>query len=134
MKRIIELKHVGPREHVQHLLEELSDRLGHKLKHFPEEAVSLHILFEENGARKLYRTSLTCHVPGHTVAAHEERREAGSSIHEAFVELERQLEKQKALLRHEYRRRHERARATAVRVMEAQGVSDRETTSAAGPA
>lgn len=134
MKRMIELKHVGPREHVQHLLEELTDRLGNKLKHFPEEAVSLHVLFEENGARKLYRTSLTCHVPGHTVAAHEERREAGSSIREAFAELERQLEKQKALLRHEYRRRHERTRATAARAVEAQEVSDREMTSAAGPA
>ncbi|MBI3011564.1 MAG: HEAT repeat domain-containing protein [Candidatus Omnitrophica bacterium] len=114
MKRMIELKHVGPRGHVQRLLEELIDRLGNKLKHFPDEAVSLHVLFEENGAHKLYRTSLTCHVPGHTVAAHEERREAGSSIREAFAELERQLEKQKAILRHEYRRRHERTRAIMV--------------------
>ncbi|MBI3021958.1 MAG: HEAT repeat domain-containing protein [Candidatus Omnitrophica bacterium] len=114
MKRTIDLKHVGPRAHVQRLLEELIDRVGRKLKHFPEEAVSMHVLFEENGARKLYRTSLTCHVPGHTVAAHEERREAGSSIREAFAELERQLEKQKALLHHEHRRRHESARAIMV--------------------
>ena len=100
MKRSIELKHVGPREHVQRLFEELIDRLGTKLKHFPDDAVSVHAVFEENGTHKLYRTSLTCHVPGHTVAAHEERREAGASIRDAFAELERQLEKQKAHLRH----------------------------------
>ena len=105
MKQTIELKHVGPKGHVRQLLEELSHRLEEKLSHFPSDAVSLHIVFEENGTHKLYRTSLTCHVPGHTVAAHEERREAGLAIREAFAELERQLEKQKALLRHEYLRR-----------------------------
>ena len=102
MKRIIELKHVGPRRHVQSLLEELIDRLEEKLGHFSPDAVSLHAVFEENGSHKLYRASLTCHVPGHVVAAHEEQREAGTAIREAFAELERQLEKQKAILRHEH--------------------------------
>jgi ribosomal subunit interface protein len=110
MKRMIELKHVGPKEHVKGLLEELSDRLEEKLAHFQRDAVSLHIVFEENGAHKLYRVSLACHVPGHTVAAHEERRDAGLAIREAFAELERQLEKQKASLRHEYLRRHQAQR------------------------
>ena len=108
MKRTVELKHVGPKAHVRNLLEELIDRLEDKLEHFPEDAVSLHVLFEENGSHKLYRTSLTCHVPGHTVAAHEERRDAGLSIREAFAEVERQLEKQKALLRREHLRRRPR--------------------------
>lgn len=111
MKRTVEVKHVGPREHVQRLLEELIDRLEEKLAHFPSESVSLHAMFEENGSHKLFRTSLTCHVPGHTVAAHEERREAGASIREAFAELERQLEKQKARLRREYARRNLRRSA-----------------------
>lgn len=108
MKRIIELKHVGPREHVHHLIEELIDRLEGKLTHFPQDAVSLHAVFDENGTHKLYRTALTCHVPGHIVAAHEERREAGASIRETFAELERRLEKQKALLRHEPLRKRRR--------------------------
>jgi len=105
MKRTLELKHVGPRHHVHQLLEELIDRLEGKLTHFPSDAVSLHAVFEENGAHKLYRTSLTCHVPGHTVAAHEEDHDPGSSIRQAFAEIERQLEKRKALLRHEPLRR-----------------------------
>ena len=98
MKRTIELKHVEPRAHVQRLLEELLDRLEEKFDPRHHDSVSAHIVFEENAARRLYRTSLTCHVPGHTLAAHEERREPGTSIRETFKELERQLEKHKTLL------------------------------------
>jgi len=98
MKRTIELKHVGPRHHVHQWLEELIDRLEAKLRYFPSDAVSLHAVFEEHGTRKLYRTSLTCHVPGHTVVAHEEDHAAGSSIRRTFAEVERQLDKRKALL------------------------------------
>ena len=102
MKRTIELKHVGPRQHVQRLLEELIDRLEDKLRRVSPEATSVHAVFEENGTHKLYRISLTCHLPpGHVVAAHDEGRDAGQAIRSAFAELERQLEKQKALLRHE---------------------------------
>ena len=105
MKQTIELKHVGPRHHVRGLLEELIARLAEKLQHLPPDTVSLHVMFEENGSHKLYRTSLSCHVPGHLVAAHEERRDPGQSIRFAFAELERQLDKQKAILRHERLRR-----------------------------
>ena len=102
MKRIIELKHVRAREHVRSLLEDLVDRLEGKLAHFPADAVSVHVVFEENGSRSLCRTSLSCHLPGHTVAAHEEHREPGASIRAAFHEVTRQLEKQKANVRHEH--------------------------------
>lgn len=105
MKRTFELKHVGPKQHVQALLEDLSDRLEEKLSHFPSQTISLHVVFEENGTHKIFRTALNCHVPGHTVAAHEEGRNAGTSIRAAFAELERQLEKQKTIVRGERLRR-----------------------------
>ncbi len=105
MKRTIELKHVGPRDHVRHLLEELIARLEEKLSHFPQDTVSLHVLFEENGSHKLFRTSLTCRIMGHTVAAHEENRVPGTAIRNAFAEVNRQVEKQKALLRREHLRK-----------------------------
>ena len=120
MKRTIELKHVAPKEHVRHLLEELLDRLEEKLSHFPSDAVSIHAVFEENGSHTLYRTSLTCHVPGHMIAAHDEHRDAGATIREAFAELERQLEKRKAFLRHEHLRRHQR---TPLAILAALGIS-----------
>jgi len=120
MKCIIELKHVGPRSHVQLLLEELTARLEEKLSHFSQDAVSLHVAFEENGSHKVYRMSMNLHVPGHTVAAHQEGREAGVCIRKAFVEVERQLEKQKAIIRHEQQvRRSRRAgRGALARAME----------------
>ena len=108
MKRLIELKHVGPREHVQHLLDDLIGRLDDRLSHYAADAVSLHVLFDENGTHKLYRIALTCHVPGHTVAAHEESRDAGTMIRRAFAELERQLERLKATVRHEHQVRRSR--------------------------
>lgn len=98
MKRAIELKHVGPKDHVRRLLEELIDRLEAKLDHGADDTASVHVVFEEERAHRLFRASLTCHVPGHTLAAHEEHRDAGTAIREAFAEVERQLEKQKALL------------------------------------
>ncbi len=101
MKCAIELKHVGPRSHVQQLIEELVARLEDKLSHFPSDSLSLHVAFEENGSHKLYRMSISCHLPKHTVAAHQEGRDAGLCIRKAFAEVQRQLEKQKATLRHE---------------------------------
>ena len=97
MKRIIELKHVGPKEHVRNLLQELIARLEEKLVHVPDDAASIHVVFEENTAHKLYRTSVTCHVPRQIAAAHEERRDAGESIRKAFAEISRQVQKQQAL-------------------------------------
>ena len=102
MKCAIELKHVGPRSHVQQLIEELIARLEDKLGHFPSDSISLHVAFEENGSHKLYRMSISCHLPKHTVAAHQEGRDAGLCIRKAFAEVQRQLEKQKAAIRHEH--------------------------------
>ena len=124
MKRLVEIKHVGPRGHVQRLLEELMARLEDKVSHFPPEAVSLHVLFDENGSHKLYRVALTCHVPGHTVAAHGESRDAGLTIRRAFAEVTRQLEKQKAIIRHERDRRRTRKAAKTIQVRAARETTD----------
>lgn len=116
MKRFIELKHVKAKDRVRGLLEELIDRLEHKLQHFTADTVSVHVLFEENGRHVLYRASVTCHVPGYTVAAHEEQRDAGAAIRQAFAELERQLEKCKATRRHERLVRRSKRNRPGVRV------------------
>lgn len=105
MKRFIELKHVGPRTQVRQLIDELLDRLEHKVRHFPADAVSAHVLFEENGTRTLFRASVTCHVPRRMVAAHEEQRDPGGAIRRAFKEVERQLEKQDTMQRQRHLRK-----------------------------
>jgi len=101
MTRTIELKRVGPKKHVRSLIEELIARLEEKLQHVPEEAVSIHVLFDENGTHQVYRTALTCHIPGHVAATHKEGREAGDTIRDAFKDLERQLLKTTLILRGE---------------------------------
>ena len=105
MNRTIELKHVKSKEPVHTLIDTLIDRLEEKLRHFPTDAVSLHVLFEENASRRLYRTALTCHVPRHMIVTHEERRDPGASLREAFEEVERQLVKRYAMMRKNHRRR-----------------------------
>jgi ribosomal subunit interface protein len=106
MQRIIELKHVTPRAHVRLLLEELIDRLERQVRHYPQESVSVHVLFEENGRHELFRTAVTCHIPGRLLAAHEEGRDPGQTIREAFAEIRRQLEKHHTVLeRHRARAR-----------------------------
>lgn len=131
MKRIVELKHARAKTLVSTLLNELIDRLEEKLRHFQQDSVTVHALFEENGAHKLFRTALTCHIPGQTVAVHEENRDPGVAIREAFRELERRLEKQKASARHERLVRQSRKRRRALR---SQGAADlREAMSTGGP-
>ena len=109
MKRIIELKHVGPKDHVRLLLEELLDRLESKLTRFSADATSSHIVFEEHRAHKLFRAALTCHVPGQILAAHEEGWDSGEAIRKVFAEVERQLQKHKAMLNHQPARKHSKA-------------------------
>ena len=124
MKRLIELKHVGPRQHVLHLLDDLIGRLEDRLSHYRADAVSLHVLFDENGTHKLYRIALTCHVPGHLVAAHEESRNAGTMIRRAFAELERQLDRLKATVRHEHALRRSRRTQRSVSTERAEPSED----------
>jgi ribosome-associated translation inhibitor RaiA len=100
MTRTIEIKHVAPRAQVRDLIDALIDRIGSKLTHYAEDAVNFHVLFEENGTHKIFRTNLTCHTPGYTAAAHEEGRDPGMLIRKAFDEVERQVDKHNAKLRH----------------------------------
>jgi ribosomal subunit interface protein len=105
MTRVIEVKHVEAKQQVRSLIDGLIDRLEEKLTHFRNDSISVHALFEENGSRTLCRTLVTCHIPGHTVAAHEEGRNAGTSIRKTFSEIERQLSKHSARLRREHLRK-----------------------------
>ena len=93
MKRFIEFKHIGPKGLVRRLIDELCDRLEEKLQHFDADAVSLHVVFEENGSQKLYRAAVSCHVPHYMAAAHEEDRKPGTALRGAFEEVEHQLDK-----------------------------------------
>ena len=106
MRLVIDLKHVGPRELVQGLIQDLSGRIEQKLSRMGQDSVSVRVVFEEISARRpLYKAAVTCHIPRHLIAAHEERRDAGQALRWAFKEVERQLDKQNAIVRRERLRR-----------------------------
>ena len=114
MNRTIEIKHTGATTLVHELLDDLIDRLEGRLSHFRGDSLSVHVVFSENGTHKLYRTAVTCHVPGHLVAAHQENRNPGTSIRKAFAEVERQIEKYKDVRVHERLRKSRRIKSGRV--------------------
>lgn len=113
----LEYKHFSPSPHLQALVKELIARLDRHTPDFPPDARFLRLFVEANAARSLYRVSLTYEVPGRTLAAKAERHDAEEAVREAFAEIERQLERHKASLRHAdaYERRGRREAARLAR-------------------
>ena len=59
----------------------------------------MHGTLEKHPTRSLYRVSLVLNLLGTKLVTHEVRSDLKLAIREAFLELERQLKKYKALLR-----------------------------------
>lgn len=72
----------------------------------------LHAVLEKYPTRARYRVSVVLRVPRHTLVARAEGHEAETVLHSAFLEIERQLRKEKARLRREdlWKRRAPRGR------------------------
>jgi ribosomal subunit interface protein len=100
VRRNLEFKNFSPSHRLRELVEELIARLDRHAPNSPADARFLRLFVNENAARKLYHVSLTCDVPGRMLAAQEERHNAEEAVREAFVEIERQLEKHKETLSH----------------------------------
>jgi ribosomal subunit interface protein len=98
----LEFKNFSPSHRLRELVEELIARLDRHTPNSPADTIFLRLFVDENAARKLYHVSLTCDVPGRMLAAQEERHDAEEAVREAFVEIERQLEKHKETLSHSY--------------------------------
>jgi RNA polymerase sigma factor (sigma-70 family) len=102
VRRNLEFKNFSPSQRLRELVEELIARLDRHALRSPADTPFLRLFVDENAARKLYHVSLTCDVPGRMLAAQEERHNAEEAVREAFVEIERQLEKHKETLSHSY--------------------------------
>ena len=108
MKRIIELKHVGPKNFVRKALDERCDRIEDRITFIEDDSINLRVVFEENSKHKRYNISLTCHLPKKTIVAHEEGHDSGEVIKKGFAEIEKQVDKHKAIVRHEHEVRRSR--------------------------
>lgn len=89
----------------------LGRHLQPHLSHFPAELVRLRATLERSGHRRLYRARLRLGFPSATLACSDESPELGKALELSFAELERQLERHIAHLRHEdnWRRKERRA-------------------------
>jgi Sigma 54 modulation protein / S30EA ribosomal protein. len=96
MRHNIEYKNFEPKERVRKLVEDLIERLDKYVKDFPEEAVFLRVLIEENAVRKLYHVSITLDLPRKILTTKEERHDVVKTVRDAFEEIKRQIKKYKA--------------------------------------
>jgi RNA polymerase sigma factor (sigma-70 family) len=102
VRRNLEFKNFSPGHRLREIVEELIARLDRHAPNSPADTIFLRLFVDENAARKLYHATLTCGVPGRTLAAREERHDAEEAVREVFIEIERQLEKHKETLSHSH--------------------------------
>ena len=101
MRRNIEFKNVTAKEELSKLTEELAAKIEKRVKSFPQETVYLRLFIEEPATNKPWTVSATLELPGKTIAAKEEARDAHTAIRAVFAELERLIDAYKSSLRGE---------------------------------
>lgn len=79
------------------------DKLDRLIPTFADDLVSLQATLEKNVKRGDYATSLSLHLPQHTLHAEEQSRDLKAAIRLAFDELIRQVDRFKSKLRGEHR-------------------------------
>ncbi len=114
MKTSISYRNVAKlsRPELDDLIGRLAERrLKPHLSHFPAELARLHATVERSRHRSVYRTRLLLVLPGGALASGNDSPEPATAIELSMTELERQLERHIAHLRHEdaWRRKERRA-------------------------
>lgn len=101
MKHQITYQNITHEAPLNRLATRLIAGLARHLADFPSESIWLHITVEHQPLRSLYEVTLVLNLPGKTIATKEEGHDARATLHDAFFELERQIEKYKSSLRGE---------------------------------
>jgi DNA-directed RNA polymerase specialized sigma24 family protein/ribosome-associated translation inhibitor RaiA len=114
MTHQLSLRGSQDREEVRRWLERPLARLRRQLARFPADAVHLRTVVREAEGGRRAEAAIALQLPSRTLAASEEGATARAALREAFDELARQLEKEKARLRRarDRRRSHEELRRT----------------------
>ncbi|AQH05025.1 hypothetical protein A9R05_38925 (plasmid) [Burkholderia sp. KK1] len=113
MKTVIRYRHVAKlsRPDLHQMIERLADRvLGPHLSHFPAELLRLHATLDRSRHHGSYRVRLQMTLPGATLVCAEESSRLEKAIEHALTDLDRQVERHVAHLRHEdaWRRKERR--------------------------
>lgn len=115
MKFSISYKNVEWHEPVELVAERAAAKLEKLLTHFKPDLVLLHGCMERPRARNEYKFSLRLALPSATLNATATSPGIAPAVRLAFAEIEKQLKKHAALLRHDYQwKRKRRPRTEAV--------------------
>lgn len=101
MKWHILLKGIEETPRIRQGLDRMRRRLERRVQNFDHEQVALRGVIEKHPSKVRFRVSFLFAVPGRILIAKEERPELDVALREAVSELERQLDKHKAVLRRE---------------------------------
>jgi ribosome-associated translation inhibitor RaiA len=117
MKHIVEFKDWTPEPQVNELLGAELDRLQRLVRGLRTESLVIRIVVDQNETRTLYRVTIRMELPGPDVSASEERHDLKETVHDAFAEIRRQVEKYRRKLNHtvEYKRPARRDRLRRLR-------------------
>jgi ribosome-associated translation inhibitor RaiA len=77
----------------------------------------IRIVVDQNETRTLFRVTIRMELPGPDISASEERHDLKETVHDAFAEIRRQVEKYRRKLNHtvEYKRPARRDRLRRLR-------------------
>lgn len=128
MKQEITLRDLPDEARLTPLVHRLVGRVEHQAVPSWHRTGVLRAVIQKYATRRWYRVSLVLSVPRRTLVAHDEGPQPEKVLRAAFVELERQLRKEKSHLRREHlwKRRAARERTRRQRKQEAVAREERE--------
>lgn len=104
-------KHAESRTTVETEASRYLEKLRKLLKSYAPDLVQVHGSFEKHPRKIEFSFSLNLSLPTGTLHATGVGPEVRQSVKRAFTELEKQVKKHQALLRHDYQWKRKRARA-----------------------
>jgi len=113
MKFSITYKNIEARDPIEKGVVPHLSKLNKLLKSYTPDLVQVHALLEKQARKEEYRFSLNLVIPTGTLHSVGDAYDILGSLKKAFAELETQLKKHKALVRHDYEWKRKRPRTVA---------------------
>jgi ribosomal subunit interface protein len=114
----ISYKHVDSHEAVEAHAKRAVEKLSRLLKCYQPDLVQLHGVFSQNAHKKEHSFSLNLVLPTGVLHATGAGENARAACKQAFTELEAQVKKHQARLRHDHEWKHKQRPSVSVRLAE----------------
>lgn len=97
---------------VEQDLHRYANKLARWLKHYNEDLVSLHLVYEKHPRKTEYTVSLNLKLPSTDIPVRTSHADARFAVRQAFDELEEQIKRHQSRLRRDYLWKRKRSRAS----------------------